>query len=781
MVMKISLLAARYAKTVNTPVIRNAGFFLLLSAALGACSQASEQDLLERARTAFDEGNARAAEIDTRTALQRAPGNAAGRRLLGEVYLFQQNPVAAVDEFQRSLQAAEDDEVRVLYAQAMLGANRGEQLLRLDGQGEFASVRENPRYLALLASAQLNGGRLQDATDSIAAAMAAAPDDALVATINALFLLVHSNRPEDARATLQRVVAQHPDYADAWGMLGATQQMGGEHAEAETSFERAIQLNPNRFADRLSLITVRIDQGKTEEAQQALQRLLSSNPNHPGLNFLQGRMLVAAGENTEGLTALSTVLSADPSHAGALYLSAVANIAEGNLATARDQLDRLLAIQRGHVGGHLLLSNLHLRMGDPSASVQVARSILQDNPMNYEAMGILATALNAQNLANNVDEIIGLFRRMVETRPDAVEPRLALGAALLQTGDEAGGIAQFEAARDLQPESGQAQEALVQAQLARGDLPAARAVAAAYAESQAQNPRPRIYLARIALQQNDVPGANTHFAEAESLLRQALVQQPEDMVAQSLLIDTLVSQNKLDEADTMLAGLPPELAGNPAVQVARGRIALASNRPAEAEPLLHAALEQNPNTLTLLWLGGALKSQGRETEAINLLNGWLTNNPADVLVHFELASTYMQAGQETAALQHYQTVVDSEHVNVIALNNLAWLQRGNNPGQALVYAERANELVPNNPQVLDTYAMVQLELGRTGEALSLNQQALQLLPDDAGLRLHWAMILRADGQRDEAVQVLQGLVDADGIAAEQKAEAQTLLAELQGP
>lgn len=777
MAMKFCFLEAKNIKTTSASAIRWAQW-IVLCVALGACSQASEQELLDRAHIAFEQGDARTAEIDTRTALQQNPDNPVARRLLGEIYLFQQDSAAAVDEFQRSLDAADEVETRVLYARALLAAGRGAQLLEMNSKNEFANVSENPRYLAVLAGAQAGGGQLQNGRDTIAVAIANAPDDPLVATTNAFFLLVYSDRLEEARTALQNIVTMHPDYADAWSLLGGIQQVRSEYAEAEESYEKAVQLNSYRVSDRLNLITVRIDQDKTEEADGPLQRMLSNNPNHPGVNYLHGRMLIEAGQNQEALTAFQKVLNVQPGHIGSLYLSAVANAAEGNFATARDQLNRLLAIQRDHVSGHLLLANVHLLMGNPVEAEQVARSILQDNQMNYPAMGVLATALNAQNKSN--DESIALYQRMIEVRPEAVEPRLALGSALLQTGDSAGGLAQTLAAHDLAPGSELTWESLIQAHLASGDLTAAKTEAMAYAEQQPQNPRPKFYLARIALQESDASGANAYFGEAEVLLRQAINDEPDNLVYQGLLIDTLVSQGKLTEAGVMLANLPEEAARNPAVLVARGRIALAESKPAEAEPLLRSALDEAPSTLTLLWLGGAIKAQGRRDDAIDLLNDWVAEYPTDALVHFELASTYMLMGQEKEASEHYQAVVTYGPENVIVLNNLAWLQRKDDPQQALLHIQKADELAPNNPQILDTYAMIQLELGATDDALALNQRAQERMQNEPSLLYNRAVILQAAGQTTEALQILEGIVETDGIASATKQEAQTLMTEIRG-
>ena len=782
MAKDFAFLVATTKKTIATPVFRCAGY-LALTAALTACSPAADEDLLGRAQTALDEGNIRAAEIDVRTALQESPDNAEGRRLLGEISLYQQNPAAAAEQFERALQAVDGDadnhaELHVLYARALLAARRSEQLLAQHEQGDFSSVANHPRYLAILATAQAEAGQLQNGRDSLTAALTAAPDDPLVVTTDALFQLLYSQNLEAAQTILQDTVVAHPDYADAWSLLGGIQRMTRAFSEAEASYAKAVELNPRRFTDRLNLISVQLDHGDTEAANYKLQAMLASDPDHPGVNYLYGRMLVEGGENVEALTALANVLSVLPDHPGSLYLSAVANIAEGNLATARSQLDRLLAAQRDNVQGHLLMANLHLLTEDPQGAEEVARSILQDDNTNYAAMSLLATALNAQGRSSD-EETIELYQRMAQARPDAAEPRWALGSALMQAGDADAGAEQFQLARELSPEPTVAQERMIQTRLANGDVAGARADAEAYAQQQPQSHRPHLFLARIAMKQNDLDEARTQFGEAEERLHEALAEEPDNLELQVLMIDALMGQGKLEEADVLLTALPPDLVNDPGALLARGRIALAEDRPAEAEPLLRRALTESPNSMTLLWLSGAIGAQGRVDQAINLLTEWLADNPADVLVRNELASIYVRLGREEEAREEYQRVVERGPDNVFVLNNLAWLLREDDPQQALEHIKRARELSPRNPRIIDTQAMIQLEIGEIQEALSLNQAALDLAPEAPDLLYNRALILHANGESDEAYDILQTLAGAENAAYPQKEQARALLAEWQ--
>ena len=161
-----------------------------------------------------------------------------------------------------------------------------------------------------------------------------------------------------------------------------------------------------------------------------------------------------------------------------------------------------------------------------------------------------------------------------------------------------------------------------------------------------------------------------------------------------------------------------------------------------------------------------------------MLEEWLAENPADVMVRNELANRYMARGNESSARVHYEALLDENPDYVIALNNLAWLLRSENPQQALAHIQRADSLVPDNPQILDTYAMVRLETGAVDEAQSLNQRALDSMPSSVGIRINRARILKAGGQTTEAVALLEQLVSDENVSDSEREEVETLLSEL---
>ncbi|MBK6281011.1 MAG: tetratricopeptide repeat protein [Gammaproteobacteria bacterium] len=138
---------------------------------------------------------------------------------------------------------------------------------------------------------------------------------------------------------------------------------------------------------------------------------------------------------------------------------------------------------------------------------------------------------------------------------------------------------------------------------------------------------------------------------------------------------------------------------------------------------------------------------------------------------------YGRADQVEAAMMEYRAVLEASPRNVVALNNLAWYLRAQDPEQALTYAKRAYEIAPESADVLDTLALVLMENKAFDEAQARIQQALKLAPDNAGVRYHAARIRHAAGDTGGAVIILEPLVEGAKDFPE-KQEAAELLARL---
>lgn len=149
-----------------------------------------------------------------------------------------------------------NDQLRQLYS-AIEAANseglvdvaleRCERALRLLAEhGEDAEEYTMSDFLLMAGHAQWAGGNLEEAQRNYRQALELEPEnvDAALAVGVTLF---HLARFEAARAQLEIVSVEDPDYAEAWHYLGLLAQRRGDHALAENFFGRAHELEPDRW------------------------------------------------------------------------------------------------------------------------------------------------------------------------------------------------------------------------------------------------------------------------------------------------------------------------------------------------------------------------------------------------------------------------------------------------------------------------------------------------------------------------------------------------------
>jgi Flp pilus assembly protein TadD len=110
-----------------------------------------------------------------------------------------------------------------------------------------------------------------------------------------------------------------------------------------------------------------------------------------------------------------------------------------------------------------------------------------------------------------------------------------------------------------------------------------------------------------------------------------------------------------------------------------------------------------------------------------------------------------------AATQHYRNALEIQPNNALVLNNLAWVYGEMKSPKAMEYAEKANQLAPNQPPFMDTMAMLLVSKGETAKAVELLRKALEISPQATAIQLNLAKVLIGAGRKDEARKELDAL------------------------
>ena len=130
---------------------------------------------------------------------------------------------------------------------------------------------------------------------------------------------------------------------------------------------------------------------------------------------------------------------------------------------------------------------------------------------------------------------------------------------------------------------------------------------------------------------------------------------------------------------------------------------------------------------------------GEPGAAIATLEHWLDRFPGDNVARFVLADRYIESRRLADAIAGLEVIEAADPGNVAVLNNIAWtrLQLGDAQA-ALPYAERALQKAGDNPNIMDTAAMVLLDIGEAERAARLWARALEIDPTNANYRKNLA-------------------------------------------
>jgi Flp pilus assembly protein TadD len=156
-------------------------------------------------------------------------------------------------------------------------------------------------------------------------------------------------------------------------------------------------------------------------------------------------------------------------------------------------------------------------------------------------------------------------------------------------------------------------------------------------------------------------------------------------------------------------------------------------------------------------------ARGDSEGALDALKKASTADSASTFVWHALAAAHERRGQHAESAAGYRQILELNGTDVVALNNLAYnlTVHDSRPRDAYPYAARAAALAKNNPTVDDTFGWIQHLLGDNAQALVLLERASRLLPNNAEVQFHAAVVSAAAGRVQEAGQLLKAALALD--------------------
>jgi Tfp pilus assembly protein PilF len=718
---------------------------------LGGCTKSQKQTRhMERGKQLLVKKDYPRALIEFRNALRQNEEDPEAWYQLGLVYQAGGDAQNAARSFYKATQLDPRHVGAQIKISELMVTSRDQNWTR-EVQKRMTDVltisQDNLEAMSTLAAAEWRLGDKEGAERRLQAALDKFPRD-LKTTVELAQIKLARKDLAGAEEVLKKLTQQQQPTAQAFVALAQFHALGNRETEAEQEFERALQIDAKDPMALLEFAAMRMRQGRKEQADELYKRvsmlpdrqyrpthalflwqtgqqnaavsefenLAKGDPSDPDARTRLVTGYVLTGRKAEAQQILNATLERRPKDIDALLQRSELLIQAGKFTEAQNDLLQATRFHPESASAHYLLAKLHGARGAGLSQRQELTEALRLDPSLLRARLVLAQSLITSNAAKSALEVLNAtpaFQK--EMLPVLVERNWTL-IAMHDDDDARKGV----------------DEGLAKARIP--DL----------------------------LTQDAILKSNTKdLTGARASLNEALAGNPGDVRALSLLALTYASGKDAAPALRILrehASKYPNLAG---VQFLLAQWLQTAGATKEARASFEATLAADPKHIPAkIALAQRDAAEGRLDAARQRLK-----EPAeagDVTACLVLASVEEVSGNRAVALQMYRSLADAGRGNALILNNLAFLisEHENKPDEALTYAQKANQLMPETPAIQDTLGWIMYRKGLYSSAVGYLERSVAKDPT-AMHQYHLAMAYLQAGDHKRGNEALKAALRLD--------------------
>ena len=754
--------------------------------------------LLTKARLDAAEGRLDDAEALVQRSLAATPQNPVAWQFKGDLMQAKRQPAQALDAYNKAveisptyvpahvsrvsllMQQGNYDEAKARLAdlkklapsapatyhmQAVIALRDNDFATARDAvQQELRLLPDNPSALMLAGAIELGSGAYDTAESYLIKVANAAPSSVPARRLLAMTYL-RMGQKEKAAEALRPVQDRISNDPDTLVVAGQVALANGQRNDAIKYFEKAASLNPNDVASRTALGLSQIANGQADAGFKAMESAVKLDKGSQATLALIAAS-VRQGQMDRALAAIHSLEQKQPGAALPHALEGSARLAQNDVAGARKGYESALAADPAYFPAALNLARLDLAEQNPAEARKRFEGVLAKEPNNVPAL--LALAELQERSGASKEDVLALISKAVNAEPKSLPARRALVNFYMRTREPRKAVAAAQEGLAAIPNSPELMDLLGMAQLSNAEFDRALETYRDLARKQPSSPVPYLRMAIIHEVRKDD-------AAAVDNLRKSIALKPDFVDAQRALAALYTRLGKTDDALAIARTVQRQRSSDTLGYMLEGDIYAATKDWDKAISAYRSAVRQAPNnTEAAIRLYAVLLTGRPEQEASNFASTWIADHPKDVGFRLAVAQTQMVRKQYPAALQTYREVLALDPSNVMALNNAAWLGSQLKDSSAMSYAEKAYQLAPGDPAVLDTYGSLLVARGDVDRGADFMRKAVAAAPKQPALRLNLAKALLQQGKKQEAKQELQVLA-AMGDALPQHAEVAQLL------
>ena len=757
--------------------------------------------LIEQARQRAAEGDFDTALLAVEEVIVRNPGNADALKLKGDILLYAKNKIAeALLTYKKSIEvnpkflpghiailtilmqqenlaeASKQIEKlklfaannpQTMYFEARLAYQKKDYKLAKDLAQQILRLAPNsPRLLQLAGEIELQMNSLVQAENYLSRATQAAPE---LARARRLLIMTYlrTGQSDKALAALNAGTGQDGLDPGMFSIAGEVYFQNGDAKKAEEYFSRALKLDPDNAGKRTALAVAHLATGQTAIGFDELKDVAGSDSGTAADLALISAHL-GRKEFDKALAAIDKLDLKQPGKPVAANLRGRVQLAQQNRGAARKSFELALTIDSSNFVAAASLAALDMADKRPADAKKRFENLLARNPKDGQALMSLAQLASLSGAEKG--EVSRLLSNAIEANPQDVAPRLQLIDHFLKTNDTKQALTAAQDAMTKLPNSPEILGALGRVQQLSGNLNQAIVSYSKLIALQPASPQPHIRLAEAYV-------ANQNIGSAEQSLRKALEIQPDVLDAQRALIILALQGKRYQDATNVARTIQKQRPNNVLGFLLEGDIALAQNNWEAAAAAFRSGLQKAPLTELATKFHTVLVASGKNVESEKFAATWLKQHPGDSTFLVYLGDLEILRKDYATARKYYLELLNVQPDNTSALNNVAWLMGQLHQDGAILYAEKANRLAPNQPALMDTLAMLLAEKNEYVRSIELLNQALKIQPSNAKHRLNLAKIYVNAGDKVRA-RVELDILSQLGDKFVGQAEVSTLLKDL---
>jgi tetratricopeptide (TPR) repeat protein len=450
--------------------------------------------------------------------------------------------------------------------------------------------------------------------------------------------------------------------------------------------------------------------------------------------------------------AASYWLNLEPDAGEALELRAQIRLRQGRVAEAANGFAALIEKSSEPDKAWVTVSAVLLSDPDPAIASSVAQALAalsSESPQAQMIVARLALAAGDQVVADEAIE------RTLELAPDDPDARLMRAQQQANAGDMEAALLTIAEARERSPDNTQLQLGEAQLLIEAGRIEEATSALKLIGDSllgaRAQaNPEALLTVGMLSMQVGALDDAERWFTgllptgEYPDRARFQLARISDLQGDSNTAIDRYESVPPGDMYVTSQVRAAELRAAEGDLELARERLQILRGN--LFDPMLRPQIVATEARM--------LQNAGEYADAVGVLTSGLDEFPDNSVLLYARALVAEPAGRPELLEQDLQTLISAEPENAHALNALGYHYVDNDIqlDEAALLIEKASELRPDDPAIMDSLGWLRYRQGRNEEAIELLTIALALLPDPE-IASHLIEVLWRDGREEEALEV----------------------------